>query len=69
MEYTKDIIFGVRYDEVNNTLKSVKQKRTSKFLQEVKKHKLIIATVFSAVVFICIDIVLITNFFRILTTS
>lgn len=69
MEYTKDIIFGVHYDEVNNTLKSVKQKRTSKFLQEVKKHKLIIATVFSAVVFICIDIVLITNFFRILTTS
>ena len=67
MEYTKDIIFGVRYDEVSNTLKSVKPKRTSRLFKTIKKHKLIVATVLSAIVFICIDVVLITNFFRILT--
>ena len=68
MEYTKDIIFGVRYDEVHNTLKTVKPKRTSRFLQLVKRHKFVIVTVLSAMAFICIDAVLITNFFRILTT-
>lgn len=66
MEYTKDIIFKVHYDDVHK--KSVKGKWTSRVLQGVNKHKLIITTVFSAIVFICIDIVLITNFFRILTT-
>lgn len=67
MEYTKDIIFGVRYDEVSNTLKSVKPKRTSRLFKTIKRHKLIVATVLSAIVFICIDVVLITNLFRILT--
>lgn len=66
MEYTKDIIFKVHYGDVPK--KSTEGKWTSRFLQGVKRHKLIITTVFSAIVFICIDIVLITNFFRILTT-
>ena len=63
MEYTKDIIFGVRYDEVSNTLKSVKPKRTSRLFKTIKRHKLIVATVLSAIVFICIDIIIIIYFY------
>lgn len=67
MEYTKDLILNVRYDEVNNTIRFKTKNRTSRFLQAVIKHKLITTAVISAIIFISIDVVLITNFFRILT--
>ncbi len=66
MEYTKDMIFQVHYDEVNNVLTRGK-KRTSSFVQLIKRHKFITTAVLSAIVFISIDVVLVTNFFRILT--
>lgn len=64
MEYTKDMILGVRYNEVN---RATKNKGTSRVLQAIRDHKIITATVLSAVVFISIDVVLITNFFRVLS--
>ena len=67
MEYTKDIILGVDYDEVHNTIVSRKPKRTSRFWQAIKSHKLFTTTVLVAIVLISIDVVLVTNFFRILT--
>lgn len=67
MEYTKDMIFGIRYDEVHNTLKTEKMKWTSRFAKLIKKHKIITMAIFSAIIFIGIDIVLLTNFFNILT--
>jgi hypothetical protein len=68
MEYTKDMILTVRYGEVHNTLENVKNGRTSKILKAIKAHKIVTTTVLSAVVFISIDVILITNFFRILST-
>ena len=67
MEYTKDVILGVRYGEINRTIKSKKEKRTSKFLQGIQKHKLITTAVVSAIVFISIDMILVSNFVRILS--
>lgn len=64
MEYTKDMILGVRYNEVN---RATKNKGKSRVLQAIRDHKIITATVLSAVVFISIDVVLITNFFRVLS--
>lgn len=67
MEYTKDMILQVRYGEVNRTFKNKKEKRTSKFLKGIQKHKLITTAVVSAIVFISIDMVLVSNFVRILS--
>lgn len=64
MEYTKDMILGVHYNDVNRVTKN---KGTSRVLQAIRAHKIITATVLSAVVFISIDVVLITNFFRVLS--
>lgn len=67
MEYTKDMILQVRYGEINRTLKNKKEKRTSKFLEGIQKHKLMITAVISAIIFISIDVMLITNFMHILS--
>lgn len=65
MEYTKDMIFSVSYDEVNNVLTNEK-KRTSIFFEGIRKHKIMVASVLSLIVFIAIDVALITNFLKIL---
>lgn len=65
MEYTNDMVFSVSYGEVNSLPND--KKRTSKFLQIIKKHKIMVTALFSLIVFISIDVVLITNFFKILT--
>lgn len=67
MEYTKDLILNIRYDESSNTLHLNASKWTSKLLKKFKKHRL--AMVLSAifVLFTITDIVLITNFMHILT--
>lgn len=67
MEYTKDMILQVHYGEINRTLKNKKEKRTSKFLEEIQKHKLITTAVIAAIVFISIDVILVSNFVRILS--
>ncbi|MCI9087866.1 MAG: hypothetical protein HFJ32_04880 [Clostridia bacterium] len=67
MEYTKDMILQVRYGEINRTLKNKKEKRTSKFLEGIQKHKLMTTAVISAIIFISIDVMLITNFMHILS--
>ena len=68
MEYTKDMILQVRYGEINRTLKNKKEKRTSKFLEGIQKHKLMTTAVISAIIFISIDMILVSNFVRILST-
>lgn len=40
MEYTKDLILNIRYDESSNTLHLKTSKWTSKLIQKIKKHKL-----------------------------
>lgn len=64
MEYTKDMILNVCYDEVQYCKEP--RKRTSRFWRAIKKHKIMSITVFSAFVFIGIDMVLLANFFTIL---
>lgn len=66
MEYTKDLILNICYDERSNTLYLKKVKWTSKFLKKIEKHKM--ATTISAIfiMFTIMDIVLISNFMHIL---
>lgn len=67
MEYTKDVIFNVRYDEVHNVIKTGGNKKVNKVFQTLKRHKVMTMTTLAAIIFIGIDAVLVTNFFRILT--
>lgn len=68
MEYTKDVILGIRYDEVHNAIRADGKKRTSRLLQVIRRHKIMTTAVLSAIVFISVDVVLVTSFFRILTS-
>ncbi len=60
MEYTKDVVLSINYSED-------KKRWTSRLANVIKSHKIMTATVFSGIVFISVDVVLVSNFFRILT--
>lgn len=64
MEYTKDLILNVHYDEVTNTISF--KKRTSKLLSKIKEHKIVITAITIGFMFITIDSVLLINFIKIL---
>ena len=66
MEYTKDMILQVHYGEVAHSLGSKKKGWTSRALEKVRKHKLITTAILSGIVFISIDMVLVSNFVHIL---
>ncbi len=63
MEYTKDLILNIRYDESSNTLHFKAPKWTSKL---IKKHKLVVTTLAIFLTFVVIDVMLVTNFMHIL---
>ena len=66
MEYTKDMILQVRYGEAAHNLGSKKKGWTSRALEKVRNHKWITTAILSAIVFISIDMVLVSNFVHIL---
>ena len=69
MEYTKDLILNIRYDESSNTLNLGSLKWTSKLIQKIKKHKLAVTTCAIFLTFVVADVMLVTNFMRILTET
>lgn len=67
MEYTKDLILNIRYDESSNTLRLKAPKWTSKLIKKIKKHKLVVTTLAIFLTFVVMDVMLVTNFMHILT--
>ena len=67
MEYAKDEIFNIRYREDINRLEITKD-RTSKILNILKKNKVIVGLVISAIMISIINTMFIVNFFNILFT-
>lgn len=67
MEYTKDVILGRHYGEVHKVVRSKGTSWKYRLLKIVKAHKIATTAVVSAVVFVSIDVVLITNFIHILS--
>ncbi|MCI9177656.1 MAG: hypothetical protein HFJ28_03600 [Clostridia bacterium] len=66
MEYTKDLILKVCYDEPA-TIRCFKPKnRTNRFSQKIKRHKIVTAGIVAACAFILIDGILLMNFIQIL---
>lgn len=67
MEYTKDMVLGKHYKEVRKVIKTKGTSWKSRALKVIKAHKIATTAVISAIIFISIDIVLITNFIQILS--
>ena len=65
MEYTKDMILGVHYNEVHKVVKTRGTSWKSRILKAIKTHKVATTVVISGMIFISMDVVLITNFIRI----
>lgn len=66
MEYTKDLILNIRYDESSNTLRLKAPKWTSTLIKKIKKHKLAVTTLAIFLTFVFMDVMLVTNFMHIL---
>lgn len=67
MEYTKDMILGVHYDEVHKVIRTKGTSWKDRLLKVIKTHKFATTVVISAIIFISMDVVLITNFVHILS--
>lgn len=66
MEYTKDLIFNVRYNEVKNTIEVNKNKWTSRLINKIKKHKIITVFISMATILTLIDAILMANFINLI---
>lgn len=66
MEYTKDLILNIRYDESSNTLHLKASKWTSKLAEKIRKHRLVVTTLAIFLIFVVMDVMLVTNFMHIL---
>lgn len=66
MEYTKDLILNICYDESSNTLRFKVPKWTNKLVRKIKKHKLAVITSAIFLTFVVMDVMLVTNFMHIL---
>lgn len=67
MMYTKDVIIGKHYKEVHKVTRTKGTSWKEKLLKKIRKHKIATTAVASAIIFISIDVVLITNFIHILS--
>lgn len=68
MEYTKDLIARVRYDEVNNKIYVQNKSRTKKILNKMKKHKIVTVSVILFLILLMIDGILLFQFIHLLET-
>ena len=68
MDFTKDIMFRIKYEQDKDIVKINKQSREKKniFLEKIKRHKIITCTCIIGVLLICTDIILVNNFVNIL---
>ncbi len=68
MEYTKDLIARVRYDEVNNRIYVQNKSRVKKLLKKMKKHKIITTSIVLFFILAMIDGMLVFHFINLLET-
>jgi len=66
MEYAKDEIFQIRYNNNLNRLEIGNKKWTSRFIKTVKRHKLISIIIIAFIIFSIANVIMIFNFMEIL---
>lgn len=68
MEYTNDVIFHVRYNEVKNKLEFEEEKWTSRFKNKLLKNKKIVLFLSACALLMAIDMILVYQFTNLLAT-
>lgn len=68
MEYTNDVVFDVKYDQKESTLKFGNKKWTRRIIKKVKDNKIITIIVSFCTFLIIADCFLITRFFDLIKT-
>ena len=66
MEYVRDEIFNIRYNEQLNKLELKKESWTSKLKLIIKKHKFISITLITFIMFSSLNFIMICNFIKLL---
>ena len=66
MEYTKDLILNVRYDETGSKFKIRHNDWTNSLVKKIKINKTFIAGLIGLLMFVLIDGVLLINFIHVL---
>ena len=66
MEYAKDEIFDIRYDEIKDKLQFRKNDFKGNILYKIRKHKFLSTIVFGLMFFSTINLIMIYNFMKIL---
>ena len=66
MEYAKDEIFQIQYNEKLNQLQVKQERWTSKIYKKIKTHKFIITIIMAFIMFSTINLIMINSFFKIL---
>ena len=68
MEYTKDLIAGIRYDEVNNKVYVKNKSRVKKILEKMSRHKILMSAIVLFLTLAMIDGILLFQFIHLLET-
>ena len=67
MEFTKDMMFHIKYEQDKNVIKINKEANEKhRFLEAIKKHKFFTCMCLAGVILISADIVLINDFVNLL---
>lgn len=68
MEYTNDVVFDVKYNKKEGTLKFGNKKWTRKIIKKIKDNKIITIIVSFCTFLIMADVILIARFFELIKT-
>ncbi len=66
MEYAKEDVFKIRYNETSEKSKSCEENWTSKLKGKIRNHKLFSTIVLALLIFSTINIIMIYNFMNVL---
>ena len=65
MEFTKDMMFHIKYEQDKDVLKLNKQEKND-FIRIIKRYKFVTCMVLTGVILIGVDAILINNFVNLL---
>lgn len=68
MEYAKDVIFNVKYDNGSNIIRLKREGHLKRFLSKIYENKLILTVLILTIILIIADTVLVSSFIKILST-
>lgn len=66
MEYAKDEVFQVKYSTGLNRIKRKDETWTSRLVSGIKKHKLLTTIMLALLMFATINLIMISNFIKLL---